>query len=167
MTGGGSSLPEVQRLLAVLSAGRRVAELGTAFGEGAAAIASTAASLVTVEIDETRAAQARERLAGLANVELHVGDWREFLPVRAPFDLVFLDSGDARADPAVVELVAPGGLVVKDDLTPEWEGEDPVRAFWTTRPDFVAAEVLTTPASAALIAVRRLDGGVGSRQRRT
>src|SRR5205085_12101399 len=49
VTGGGSSLPEVQRLLAVLAAGRRCAEVGTAFGEGALAIASTAASLVTVE----------------------------------------------------------------------------------------------------------------------
>ena len=74
MTGGGSSLPEVQRLLAVLSAGGRAAELGTAFGEGAVAIASTAASLVTVEIDPSRAAHARERLRGLDSVELYVGD---------------------------------------------------------------------------------------------
>ena len=154
MTAGASSIPEVQRLLAVLSAGRRVAELGTAFGEGAAAIASTAASLVTVEIDEARAAQARERLAGLPNLELHVGDWRDFLPARGPFDLVFLDSGDARTDPAVVRLVARGGLVVKDDLTPGWEGPDPVREFWTTQPGFVATEVLTTPTSAVLIAAR-------------
>lgn len=158
MTAGGSSLPEVQRLLAVLSAGRRVAELGTAFGEGAAAIASTAASLVTVEIDERRAAQARERLTGLPNVELHVGDWRDFLPSRGPFDLVFLDSGDALADRAVVDLVAPGGLVLKDDLTPDCEGHDPVREFWTARPGFVAAEVLTTPTSAALIAARVGEG---------
>ena len=154
MTGGGSSIPEVQRLLAVLSAGRRVAELGTAFGEGAAAIASTAASLVTVEIDEERAAHARERLAGLANVELHVGDWRDLLPARGPYDLVFLDSGDARTDPAVADLVAPGGLVVKDDLIPNPERPDAVREFWTTRPNFVAACVLTTATSAALIAAR-------------
>ena len=154
MTEGGSSIPEVQRLLAVLSAGRRVAELGTAYGDGAAAIASTAASLVTVEIDEGRAAQARARLAGLPNVELHVGDWREFLPSRGPFDLVFLDSGDARTDPSVVDLVAPGGLVVKDDLTPGWKGRDPVREFWTTQPGFVTAEVLTTPTSSMLIAAR-------------
>ena len=70
MTAGGSSLPEVQRLLAVLAAGRRCAETGTAFGEGAAAIASTAASLVTVESDHVRAEIARARLDGLPNVEL-------------------------------------------------------------------------------------------------
>ena len=154
MTAGGSSLPEVQRLLAVLAAGRRAAELGTAFGEGAAAIASTAASLVTVEIDEERAAKARERLAGLPRVEVHVGDWRDYLPERAPFDLVFLDSGDGATDSAVADLVAPGGLVVKDDLTPGWEGPDPVRELWTTQPDFVACEVMTTPSTAALIAAR-------------
>ena len=68
MTGGGTSIPEVQQLLAVLAAGKRCAELGTAFGEGAAAIASTAESLVTVEVETDRAAIARKRLEGLANV---------------------------------------------------------------------------------------------------
>ncbi len=154
MTRGGASLPEVRRLLAVLAAGRHAAELGTAFGDGAAAIASTAASLVTVENDEERAARARERLAGLENVDLHVGDWRDVLPALAPFDLVFLDSGDARTDPAVAALVAPGGIVVKDDLTPRPARSDPVREFWTALPDFVTTEVLATPTSAVLLAAR-------------
>ncbi len=154
MTAGGSSTSEVQRLLAVLAAGRRAAELGTAFGDGAAAIASTAASLVTVEIDEGRAARARERLAGFVNVELHVGDWRDVLPVRGPFELVFLDSGDARADAAVPELVAVGGLVVKDDLMPAPTTFDPAREFWRGQAGFVVAEVLTTPTTAALVAAR-------------
>jgi len=35
VTDGGSSIPEVRRLVAVLSARRRLAESGTAFGEGA------------------------------------------------------------------------------------------------------------------------------------
>jgi protein-L-isoaspartate(D-aspartate) O-methyltransferase len=93
VTAGGSSLPEVQRLLAVLAAGRRCAEAGTAFGEGAAAMAETASSVVTVELDPERAQLARDRLAGLPNVELLDGDWRERLPPLAPFDLVFLDGG--------------------------------------------------------------------------
>jgi predicted O-methyltransferase YrrM len=63
MTAGGWSLPEVQRLLAVLAAGRRCAEVGSAFGEGAAAIASTAASLATVELDPQRASLAFGSLA--------------------------------------------------------------------------------------------------------
>jgi len=76
VTDGGSSTAGVQRLLRVLATGRRVAEIGTAFGEGAAAMAQTARELVTVEIDLGRAEVARALVAGCANVELLVGDWR-------------------------------------------------------------------------------------------
>lgn len=155
MTGGGSSLPEVQRLLSVLAAGRRCAETGTAFGEGAAAIASTAVSLVTVEQDPERAAVARERLAGLENVELVVGDWRQVLPARGPFDFLFFDAGrfDEAAD--AVGLLAPGGLLLKDDLTPGRPGPDPVRELLFGHPELVAVEILTTAETAAVVAARR------------
>ena len=93
VTGGGSSIPAVQALLRVLASGRDVAELGTAFGEGAAAIAETARSLVTVECDPERAAVARERLAAFANVEALEGDAYELLRGRGPFGLVFADGG--------------------------------------------------------------------------
>jgi predicted O-methyltransferase YrrM len=156
VTGGGSSLPDVQRLLAVLAAGRRCAETGTAFGEGAAAIASTAVSLVTVEGDPERAAVARERLRDLENVELHVGDWRDVLPAHAPFDFLFFDAGKIDESPEVIELLAPGGLLVKDDLTPGRAIEgDPVRELLFTHPKLVAAEILTTPQTAAIVAARR------------
>ena len=65
---------EVQALVRALAAGRDVAEMGAAFGETAAFLAETARSVVTVERDPERAAAARERLAGLANVELLEGD---------------------------------------------------------------------------------------------
>jgi predicted O-methyltransferase YrrM len=155
LTAGGSSLPEVQRLLAVLAAGRRCAETGTAFGEGAAAIASTAASLVTVESDQERAEIARTRLDGLANVELLVGDWRELLPPHAPFDFLFFDAGHIDETPEVVDLLSPGGLIVKDDLTPNRPGPDPVRALLFEHPDLVAVKILTTPTTAAIVAARR------------
>jgi predicted O-methyltransferase YrrM len=155
VTGGGSSLPEVQRLLAVLAAGRRCAETGTAFGEGAAAIASTAASLVTVERDPERAAVAAERLAGLENVELAVGDWQDVLPARAPFDFLFFDAGRLDGSPEAVDLLAPGGLLLKDDLSPDWPGPDPVRELLFGHPELVAVEILTTPETAAVLAVRR------------
>ena len=154
MTEGGSSLPEVQRLLAVLAAGRRCAETGTAFGEGAAAIASTAASLVTVEHDPERASLARERLREFANVELFVGDWRDFLPRRAPFDFLFFDAGRFEESPDVVDLLAPGGLLLKDDLTPGLPGPDPVRELLFGHPKLVAVEILTTPQTAAVVAAR-------------
>jgi len=154
VTGGGSSLFEVQRLLAVLAAGRRCAEVGTAFGEGAAALASTAASLVTVELDPERASIASERLRGFSNVELLIGDWRDHLHQRAPFELLFFDGGRFDEAPDAIDLVEAGGLIVKDDLTPDWEGPDPVRELLFGHPELVAVEVLLTRQTAALLAVR-------------
>jgi predicted O-methyltransferase YrrM len=146
----------VQALLHVLAVGRDVAELGTAFGEGAAAIAETARSVVTVERDPERAAVARRRLAGLENVEALEGDAYELLRGRGPFGLVFADGGGYDWE-AILELLAPGGLLVKDDLTPGRAIEgDPVREFLLGDPRLVAVEILTTPGSAAIVAVKRL-----------
>lgn len=148
----------MQRLLAVLAAGKRCAEMGTAYGEGAAAIASTAASLVTVERDPDRAAAARERLAGLDNVELLEGDWRDVLPRRGPFEFLFLDSGDWKEEPyrqRALDLVEPGGLLFKDDMSPDWPGPDPLRDWFFGHPDLITSEVLTTPGTAAIVAARR------------
>jgi predicted O-methyltransferase YrrM len=155
LTGGGSSIPAVQRLLAVLAAGKRCAETGTAFGEGAAAIASTAASLVTVESNPERAAVAAERLRDVANVELVVGDWRDELPRRGPFDFVFFDAGRLDEAPEAIDLLAPGGLFLKDDLTPNRPGLDPVRELLFNHPQLVAVEILTTPTTAAIVATRK------------
>jgi predicted O-methyltransferase YrrM len=160
MTGGGSSIPEVQALLRVLAGGaRRAAEVGTAFGEGAAAIAegiSPEGTLVTVEADPERAKIAREALAGFPNVRLVEGDWRELLPL-GPFDFLFLDVHEPKTDPLVLELVAPGGLVVIDDLTPGRAGPDPVRDFWLRGDGASGVEILTTPTTAAILATRRLS----------
>ena len=154
MTDGGSSIPAVQALLRVLAVGRDVAELGTAFGEGAAAIAETARTVVTVECDPKRAAVARERLAGLENVEALEGDAYELLRGRGPFGLVFADGG-AYDWEKILELLAPGGLLVKDDLTPGRAIEgDPVRELLLRDPRLAAVEVLTTPDSAAIVAVK-------------
>ena len=153
MTDGGSSLPEVQRLLAVLAAGKKCAETGTAFGEGAAAIASTAVSLVTVESDPSRADVATGRLRDFDNVDLFVGDWREHLPSRAPFEFIFFDAGRAEESQAAIDLLAPGGLFVKDDLTPNRPG--PVREFLLHHPQLVAVELPTTASTAAIVAAKR------------
>jgi predicted O-methyltransferase YrrM len=158
VTDGGSSLSEVQRLLAVLAAGRRCAEVGTAFGEGAAAIASTAASLVTVESDPDRAEIAGARLAGFANVELLVGDWREHLPRRAPFEFLFFDGGKLDEAPDALDLLGPGALLVKDDLTADRPRPDPVRDLLLGHPELAAAEILTSRGRAAIVAVRLRTG---------
>ncbi|MDE3025782.1 MAG: transferase, partial [Acidobacteriota bacterium] len=133
-------------------AGRDVAELGTAFGEGAAAMAETARSVVTVEVDPARAAIARGRLTRFSNVELVEGDWRS---LRGAFALVFADA-DVHDWDRVLTLVAPGGLLVKDDLTPGRAiAGDPAREFLLRDPRLAAAEILTTPETAAIVAVRR------------
>jgi predicted O-methyltransferase YrrM len=155
LTGGGTSLPEVQRLLSVLAAGKHCAETGTALGEGAAAIATTARSLVTVERDVERAEIAAGRLRGLDNVELLVGDWREHLPSRAPYDLLFFDAGRAEDSQDAIDLLVDGGLFIKDDLTPGRPGPDPVRTFLLDHPQLLAVEVLTTPSTAAIVATKK------------
>lgn len=155
MTDGATAIPEVQALLRVLAAGRDVAELGAAFGETAALLAETARSVVTVERDPERAAVARRRLAGLANVELLEGDSYEQLHGRGPFGLVFADGGRPYDWEAILALVEPGGLILKDDLTPGRPIEgDNVREFLLRDPRLAGAEILATPGTAVVVASR-------------
>ncbi len=160
MTDGGTSIPEVQALLGVLASGRKAAEAGTAFGKGARAIAETATSLVTVELDPDRASEAKEALADISNVEVIVGDWRQELPPRAPFDFIFLDSTFKHDPPTegalAVDLLADGGFLLVDDMTPGWKGHDPARAFLLGHPQLRVVEVLTTTTTSALIGVKHL-----------
>lgn len=154
MTGGATAIPEVQALLRVLAAGRDVAERGTAFGETAAVMAETARSVVTVERDPERIVIARERLAGVANVELLEGDSSELLRGRGPFGLVFADGGRANWE-EVLDLVEPGGLLVKDDLTPGRATDgDEIREFLLRDSRLAATELLVTPEMAVIVAVK-------------
>lgn len=165
-----SSTHEVGRLLYALAARCNrgtVAEIGTGYGVGAAWIASglpPPVSLVTVEIDEARAAAARSLFSGYPNVLVLHGDWHEILAY-APFVMLFADGGKAkeREPEALLEALEPGGLLVLDDLTPEdqWTPEqrqrwspDPVRSFWLNDPRLAATELLLTPTSAVILAVR-------------
>lgn len=159
MTDGATAIPEVQALLRVLGAGRDVVETGAAFGETAAVMAETARSVVTVELDPERAAIARERLAGLANVELLEGDAWEMLAGRDPFGLVFADGAAPFRNWANREqalgLVEPGGLLVKDDLTPGRPIEgDEVREFLLRDPRLAAVEIVVRADMAVIVASR-------------
>ncbi|HEY2353941.1 MAG TPA: methyltransferase domain-containing protein [Gaiellaceae bacterium] len=159
MTDGATAAAEVQALLRVLATGRDVAELGAAYGETAAVMAETAQSVVTVEVDPERIPVARERLAGLANVELLEGDAYELLSGRGPFDLVFADGGIRQHGPGawetVVGITAIGGLIVKDDMTPGRAVEgDEIREFLHRDPRLAASEILVTPELAVIVAAR-------------
>jgi predicted O-methyltransferase YrrM len=158
-----SSVPEVGRLLAVLTAARpgaAIAEAGTGAGVGAAWIAGSladGATLVTVERDERLVANARVLFADLASVRVEHGDVVDVLSREAPFDLVFLDgaSKDPRTWAAVPDLLRRGGLVVKDDLTPGRPVEgDPLREFFFGDPRLLATEILVAPWMSVLVAAR-------------
>jgi predicted O-methyltransferase YrrM len=171
-----SSIPEVGRLLAMLTAARprgRVAEIGTGCGVGSAWIASALgpeAALVTVESDEERAAAAGRLFEEQPNVRVLHGDWHALLPPEAPFDLLFFDGGhwkrgDVSAESeAALGLVAAGGTVVVDDMTPdalspkERHGRpDAVREFWLGDPRLRGVEILTTPRTVAILATKTVD----------
>jgi predicted O-methyltransferase YrrM len=167
-----SCSPEVGRLLRVLAASVRrgtIAEIGSGCGVGAAWICSSLGprtAFVTVEADADRAAATRTVLAGVPNASVITGDWRAILAHR-PFALAFVDVADAKhAVDAIVDALEPGGVALLDDLTPfdhwpeAWRGRpDPIREAWLHHPDLTATEILVTPASAAIIAVRRDTGG--------
>lgn len=161
-----SSVPEVGRLLHALAAQRgrtRVGEIGTGAGVGAAWIVSgldPSVPFVTVEPDAERSARAAALLADDPNVRVLRGDWRDVLPAEAPFDLLFYDGGGKQRPEEdgerVIGLLAPGGTLVMDDLTPGRPGPDPVRAFWLGHPRLAAVELTLSPALAAIVAVRVL-----------
>lgn len=162
MTGGGSSITEVQRLLATLVASKpagKIAEIGTAFGAGAKAITDAlppGATFVTVEPDPERYAEACNALAG-TRAEVLNASWEDVLPERAPFDLIFFDGGTREATLALaVSLLAPGGILLKDDLTPGRPVTgDAVREAFLRDERLIGVEFLTTPGTAAIVAVRR------------
>jgi predicted O-methyltransferase YrrM len=159
VTAGTTAAPGVQALLRVLAAGRDVAELGAAFGGTAAIMAETARSVVTVELDPERIPIARERLSGLANVELLAGDAYELLPDRGPFDLVFADGGIGQhgrgAWETVIAITAVGGLIVKDDMTPGRPIDgDEIREFLLRDSRLAATEILVSPEIAVIVAAR-------------
>ncbi|HEY6963281.1 MAG TPA: class I SAM-dependent methyltransferase [Gaiellaceae bacterium] len=150
-------------LLATLVAakpGGRFAETGTAYGEGARAIAAAMdedSTFVTVEVDSSRHRQAVEHLAG-TRAEVVLGRWEDVLPARAPFDLVFADGGvrEAGGIGVVIPLVAPGGFLVKDDMSPGRPIEgDEIREVMLRDERLIAVEVMTTATTAAIVAVRR------------
>lgn len=158
-----SCSPEVGALLHVLASRRgvlRAAEIGTGCGVGAAWIVSALAPGVpffTAEIDPDQAAATRELFSQDEAVTVLTGDWRETLPPEAPFDFLFLDAAKQRPDldgKATLALLTPGATIMLDDLTPGQAGADPVRDFWLSHPDLVATELLVTPESAAIVAVK-------------
>lgn len=132
----------------------RVAEIGTGCGVGSAWILSALAPeipFVTVELDAARAAEAAELLSGDPNATVLHGDWQDVLPGEAPFDLLFADGGRSKYREELLGLLAPGGTLFLDDLTPGYEGHDPVRELWLGHPRLLAADLRISAHEAVIV----------------
>jgi len=107
---------------------RRVVECGTAIGYSGLWIASQlkaigAGKLVTIEIDASRAREAKRNFAaaGLADyVEVKTGNAREVVKqVDGPIDFVFIDCGYSNYHPCLTgleEKLSDGAVVVADNV---------------------------------------------------
>jgi predicted O-methyltransferase YrrM len=148
---------ETGRLLQVLAGARgleRAAEIGTGAAVGSAWILSALdpdVAFVTVELDEERARDAAALLAEDPAARVVHGDWREELTAEAPFGLLFADGGRAKAHEEVVGLLAPGGMLVLDDLTPGYGDPDPVRELWLGHPRLLATELQVSSREAVIV----------------
>lgn len=128
---GSMSVPEqdgrLLRLLTESLGARHVVEIGTSIGYSALwfclALEKTGGHLTTFEIDEGRAARAREnfRRAGVQDrVTLVLGDaHQQVKQLRTPIDVLFLDAdkeGYLDYLNQLLPLVRPGGLVIAHNM---------------------------------------------------
>lgn len=164
-----SCTSETGRLLQTLASAVTtgvIGELGTGCGYGTAWLASglrAGVQLMTVEHDAQAAGVARELLAGLPDVTVLEGDWHAALP-HGPFQLLFVDISEAKhaaMDEAITAL-APGGMVLLDDLTApefwpvEWQGKpDTLRERWLNHPALQAVELRLNARDCVILAVKR------------
>lgn len=168
--------PATGRLLAVLTGGITgadggvIGETGTGTGAGLAWMASTAppgTRIVSVELDDERAAATAGLFEGRPGVTVLQGDANE-LAEHGPFDLLVLDAPPTPGplhwrdlDPLV--QLRPHGVLVKDDVRPmtSWPpvasdgSEDGLRVRWFEHPDLFTTEVTVAAGCAVLIARRR------------
>ena len=104
-----------------LSSSHSVLEVGTGTGYHAAILGHIARSVVTLERFRTLAHSAAVRLRqlGLANVEVIVADGLAGYPARAPFDRIVLNAALREVPPALLDQLAPGGVLVAPVGPPE------------------------------------------------
>ena len=119
------------RVLATAIDARRILEIGTAVGYSGIWLAGALppdGMLITLEMDEARAKEARENFAraGLSDrTSVVVGDAKlKIAKVSGPFDLIFQDGDKRLYSPLLdrlVGLLRPRGLLVTDNVL--WNGE--------------------------------------------
>lgn len=119
------------RVLARVTAARRILEIGTGYGYSALSLASgmhPEGLIFTIEFKQPRAEVAREHFAqaGLAGrVNVMIGDARRLVhKVAGPFDLILVDADKQLFEPLhdrTIALLRPGGVLVTDNVL--WGGD--------------------------------------------
>ena len=96
-----------------LSGDETVLDVGTGSGYHAAVLACLARHVHSIEVHASLSREAAEKLTGVSNVTLHVGDGSLGLPEYAPFDAINVAAAAGGAiPPALAEQLAPGGRLV-------------------------------------------------------
>lgn len=92
----------------------RALDVGTGSGYQAAVLAELCREVYSIEIVESLATEARERLAELnyGNIEVRHGDGYRGWPERAPFDVIILAAAPPRIPEPLVDQLAVGGRLV-------------------------------------------------------
>src|SRR5256885_9010412 len=120
------------RTLATAVGATRILEIGTAIGYSGIWLAGAlppGGMLITMEMSEERAREARENFAraGVCDrVSVLVGDAQlKLAKVSGPFDLIFQDGDKQLYSPMLdrlVSLLRPGGVLVTDNVLLDGEG---------------------------------------------
>ncbi|SDF88683.1 protein-L-isoaspartate(D-aspartate) O-methyltransferase [Limimonas halophila] len=110
--------------LAEVQPGERVFETGTGAGYHAAVLAEMGAEVVSVEVLEDVAEQARANLkaAGIDGIETHVADGYYGWARGAPYDAIILKEAVGAVPRALLDQLAPGGKLVAP-IGPETGGQ--------------------------------------------
>jgi protein-L-isoaspartate(D-aspartate) O-methyltransferase len=111
-----------------------VLDVGTGSGYQAAVLAEAVKQVYSIELIDSLARTAAERLAdlGYRNVEVKTGDGYAGWPEKAPFDGIVVTAAAPRIPPALVAQLKPGGRMV---IPVGGEGSVQYLKVVTKRPD--------------------------------
>jgi len=109
------SQPYIVALMTQLAApqpSHRVLEVGTGSGYQAAILSRLSGQVYSIEIIESLAAKAAQRLRAYPNVRTRVGDGYYGWPQAGPFDAIVVTAAAGNVPPPLIAQLKPGGRMV-------------------------------------------------------